>query len=183
MTKCAWYHTGEIETPRARCERPGAGRTPELEVPDMTNNTGAVNPPTKPPIIRHDVLPLAELPAEAQDQIRRAVARPYPPAQWLHLGHPSRPQPIAVIPSRAWYEWHWQRGVDPDSRYIPLSARTRQLVIERDGYTCGLCGLDVAPDDVHIDHVLPRSRGGSDHPDNLQVAHSLCNVRKGNRTD
>ena len=31
-----------------------------------------------------------------------------------------------------------------------------------------------------IDHIQPRSKGGSDTPDNLQLAHALCNKRKGN---
>ncbi len=32
-----------------------------------------------------------------------------------------------------------------------------------------------------IDHVVPLSRGGSNHPSNLQLAHLLCNLSKGNR--
>jgi hypothetical protein len=57
----------------------------------------------------------------------------------------------------------------------------RRLVIRRDGYVCALCGGKVAPDELDIDHVVPRSKGGSDEPENLQVAHRLCNQRKGNR--
>lgn len=62
-----------------------------------------------------------------------------------------------------------------------LSERVRDLVITRDGYVCGLCGLEVPEDDVHMDHIVPRSLGGSDALSNLQVAHSACNMRKGNR--
>ena len=32
-----------------------------------------------------------------------------------------------------------------------------------------------------IDHVIPRSKGGTDRPDNLQLAHARCNKIKGNR--
>ena len=35
---------------------------------------------------------------------------------------------------------------------------------------------------VHIDHIIPRSKGGSNHPDNLQALCSYCNVKAGNRT-
>ena len=35
---------------------------------------------------------------------------------------------------------------------------------------------------VHIDHIKPRSIGGSNHPDNLQALCSYCNVKAGNRT-
>jgi 5-methylcytosine-specific restriction endonuclease McrA len=55
----------------------------------------------------------------------------------------------------------------------------RELVIERDGYLCGICALDVDPLDVHLDHIFPVSKGGDDHPDNLRVTHSICNIKKG----
>lgn len=32
-----------------------------------------------------------------------------------------------------------------------------------------------------VEHLVPRSRGGSDDLSNLRVAHHTCNVRKGNR--
>jgi len=63
----------------------------------------------------------------------------------------------------------------------PLGVGVRRLVIDRDGYVCGLCGKTVEPNDVHIDHIRPRARGGTDDVWNLQVAHSLCNMRKGAR--
>ena len=58
----------------------------------------------------------------------------------------------------------------------------RRAVIERDGLQCRLCGHEVDPDDVHIDHIQPVTKGGRNRLDNLQVAHSRCNIRKGNRT-
>ena len=30
-----------------------------------------------------------------------------------------------------------------------------------------------------IDHIRPRSKGGGDAPENLQLAHAVCNKRKG----
>ena len=35
---------------------------------------------------------------------------------------------------------------------------------------------------MDVDHMLPRSRGGTDHPDNLQLLCSGCNRSKGGRT-
>ncbi|WP_233347295.1 HNH endonuclease [Ponticaulis koreensis] len=32
-----------------------------------------------------------------------------------------------------------------------------------------------------FDHVKPRSKGGPDTPENLQLAHARCNKIKGNR--
>jgi len=49
-----------------------------------------------------------------------------------------------------------------------------------------LCGdpIDAAlkhphPMALHIDHVIPRAHGGSEHPSNLQACHMVCNQRKG----
>lgn len=77
---------------------------------------------------------------------------------------------------------HWYRG-RPAPGYgtsrAPLPRSLRLIVIERDGYVCGLCGGDVDPDDLHIDHIKPVARGGRDELANLQVAHPTCNIRKG----
>lgn len=72
---------------------------------------------------------------------------------------------------------------DPEAprKRPPLSLTLRQAVIARDGYWCGICGSEVIPTDVHIDHILPVIRGGLDLLVNLQVAHSTCNMRKGAR--
>ena len=35
---------------------------------------------------------------------------------------------------------------------------------------------------MDVDHMLPRSRGGTDHPDNLQLLCSGCNRSKGGKT-
>lgn len=124
--------------------------------------------------------PLENFSAEKQAEIAEAVAQPRPPSRWFPVG-PGR-RPIAMLPSRAWYEWHWQRGLDPDTKRDSLPRWLRLKVIERDGMVCGLCGGDVdGVEDIHIDHIKPVSHGGSDHISNLQVAHSWCNLSKGAR--
>jgi len=60
---------------------------------------------------------------------------------------------------------------------IPL---TRRNVLERDDHTCQYCSY--RGDNLTLDHVVPRSRGGSDTWENLVAACVRCNVRKGNRT-
>lgn len=46
---------------------------------------------------------------------------------------------------------------------------------------CGICKLPVPEAERSIDHVVPLSKGGANCPDNLQLAHVICNVRKNNR--
>ncbi len=52
-------------------------------------------------------------------------------------------------------------------------------IFARDGGVCRYCGSSKR---LSIDHVLPRSRGGSHDPDNLVTACSSCNSRKNDRT-
>lgn len=125
------------------------------------------------------MLPLSEFPKRMQDEIAALVAAPTPPPKWVVFGVPGDAFPLARIRSRAWSEWYRQRGLTPDRE--PIDAATRQLVIRRDGFVCHLCGGAVKRGDVHLDHVIPRSKGGPDTADNLKVAHSTCNLRKGNR--
>lgn len=63
--------------------------------------------------------------------------------------------------------------------YKPLPL-TRRNLFQRDGHRCQYCGF--SGDRLSIDHVLPRSRGGSDSWENVTTACLPCNVRKGNRT-
>jgi 5-methylcytosine-specific restriction endonuclease McrA len=62
-------------------------------------------------------------------------------------------------------------------RQVPL---TRRNIFHRDDHTCQYCGSASAP--LSIDHVIPRSRGGSDSWENVTTACLACNVRKANRT-
>jgi len=57
-----------------------------------------------------------------------------------------------------------------------LWRKTRQRIFERDDYTCRYCG--VRGGRLEIDHVIPISRGGSNHEDNLATACMPCNRRK-----
>jgi HNH endonuclease len=55
---------------------------------------------------------------------------------------------------------------------------------ERDGWWCWLCGEAVDPTATGpwqptVDHLVPRSRGGSNDAVNLRLAHRRCNNRRG----
>ena len=70
--------------------------------------------------------------------------------------------------------------VDSDYIAIPPTEAERQAVFKRDGFKCVFCG---ATDDLTLDHVIPRSKGGSSNPDNLQTLCRSCNTSKGNKLD
>jgi hypothetical protein len=46
---------------------------------------------------------------------------------------------------------------------------------------CGICGEILGSDPIHIDHIVPVSKGGATEFENLQAAHARCNLRKGAR--
>lgn len=60
---------------------------------------------------------------------------------------------------------------------IPLNLRRR--IIERDGYYCVYCDEDLRDAEIHMDHVIPESKGGPTTYDNLQVTCRKCNLAKG----
>jgi 5-methylcytosine-specific restriction endonuclease McrA len=57
---------------------------------------------------------------------------------------------------------------------------TRRNLLERDRHTCQYCNY--RGEQLTLDHIIPRSRGGGDTWENLVTACVRCNVKKGNRT-
>jgi hypothetical protein len=67
-----------------------------------------------------------------------------------------------------------------DRRDIPL--KLRLSVLKRDNFRCVLCGRSPAKDigvDLHLDHIIPFSKGGKTEIDNLQTLCADCNLGKG----
>ena len=63
---------------------------------------------------------------------------------------------------------------------VPFRARAalnRRAVFARDGHRCQYCGAAAE----NIDHVVPRSRGGTHTWDNVVAACRPCNTRKEDR--
>lgn len=56
---------------------------------------------------------------------------------------------------------------------LPVSARA---IFDRDDWTCQHCGTHC---NLTVDHIVPRSKGGTDDPSNLQTLCGSCNSRKG----
>jgi hypothetical protein len=63
---------------------------------------------------------------------------------------------------------------------IPLSVRFQ--ILERDSFTCRFCGKRAPETELEVDHIFPRSKGGTDDTSNLVTACRDCNRGKGDRT-
>jgi len=86
------------------------------------------------------------------------------------------------------HEFHSERAVLPEPSVIRLTyfvkvpfraraALNRRAVFARDDHRCQYCGVAAE----NIDHVIPRSRGGSHTWENVVAACRPCNTRKEDR--
>ena len=62
-----------------------------------------------------------------------------------------------------------------------ISDKLRYQVLKRDNFKCCACGASPAKDptiELHIDHIIPWSKGGETTMENLQTLCSKCNIGK-----
>ena len=62
-----------------------------------------------------------------------------------------------------------------------ISSKLRYAVLKRDNFKCCACGASPAKNpavELHVDHVIPWSRGGETCLSNLQTLCSECNIGK-----
>lgn len=77
-------------------------------------------------------------------------------------------------------------------REVHIEIYTEAQVLKTYGCTCYICGVEINLDaprkqgesegwemGLHIDHIVPISRGGSDTLENVRPTHAICNLRKG----
>ena len=62
------------------------------------------------------------------------------------------------------------------------SGMKRLRIYMRDKFRCQYCGDKKGVNELTLDHILPRSRGGDNSPVNVVTACVECNNRKANRT-
>ncbi len=72
---------------------------------------------------------------------------------------------------------------------VVIEKFARIEIFERDKWKCGLCGGKVNPNLKHphpksatLDHIIPIAQGGMHIKENVQLAHMICNSRKGDRS-
>lgn len=70
--------------------------------------------------------------------------------------------------------------------YVKIPTRTvvlsRRNILIRDNYTCQYCGKKFPPSELTIDHIIPKSKGGSTNWDNVVTCCKKCNNKKGQNT-
>lgn len=68
-------------------------------------------------------------------------------------------------------------------RHVPVRVQlpSRKNIFLRDGGRCMYCGQRFIPQELTLDHIVPRSRGGSNAWDNLVACCQKDNHRKGDR--
>lgn len=62
-----------------------------------------------------------------------------------------------------------------------INTRLRFMVLQRDNFKCCACGASPAKDSsvsLHVDHIIPWSKGGETELGNLQTLCSKCNLGK-----
>lgn len=72
-----------------------------------------------------------------------------------------------------------------------ISKETRAYVLDRNGFTCQMCGVAAGEEHpynqgrktrLHIGHIIDKSMGGSDEAGNLRAICSVCNEGASNLT-
>lgn len=59
---------------------------------------------------------------------------------------------------------------------------SRQNILARDRWKCQYCGIKVKTHEMTMDHVIPRSQGGTTCWENIVTSCEPCNARKADRT-
>lgn len=60
----------------------------------------------------------------------------------------------------------------------------RLAIYSRDGFACAYCGLSIENEDgakLTLDHITPRSKGGTNGTKNLVTCCHACNSSRGNK--
>jgi len=64
-----------------------------------------------------------------------------------------------------------------------INLRLRWIVLKRDNFSCNKCGSSPATDQsikLHVDHIIPWSKGGETVIENLEALCETCNLGKSN---
>jgi Homing endonuclease associated repeat/HNH endonuclease len=101
--------------------------------------------------------------------------------EWVNSDLPNQSQENVVEQSAADISAHSPLVKRRTRREI--SDRQRFRILVRDGFRCKACGASPLTQpgvELHVDHILPWSKGGETTDDNLESKCKQCNLGKGN---
>lgn len=79
-------------------------------------------------------------------------------------------------------EWRKSSGFKNPRSGVSYRKMAVNLIIERDGSACFVCGLPVTTDEASIEHAIQFSHGGDLHSaTNLRISHPVCNMTRPRR--
>jgi hypothetical protein len=125
-------------------------------------------------------------PALDPDQDSPVLADPVNPTEGptTSAASTSRPHSTSQITTRPRVTSRAATNIDASERRDP-NIGLRFKVLQRDRFRCRLCGQSPASElscKLHVDHIIPFSKGGKTIFENLQTLCSQCNVGKSNRS-
>lgn len=107
--------------------------------------------------------------------------------QSSRLDHQSQHVALYVVSTRQGPDGVSLRDVAEGTGWGRTAARQAMVDMVQEGIVeparvfCSYCSSPVVGGDVHIDHVVARSLGGTDAPDNRVPTCKTCNSRKSNK--
>jgi len=104
-----------------------------------------------------------------------ASHRVYPGDAWLELSRTHPPRPDVAIRPRVILLAAYDKVPRREIRF------SRRNVYLRDSHSCQYCGRRFAEEELNLDHVVPRDRGGVTAWENIVTACIRCNAQKANR--
>jgi len=91
-----------------------------------------------------------------------------------------------VARTREWNRRHPEKGleyaINRRARLLSVldEVFTREEIYERDRGKCHVCHQHAKPNNWHLDHLIPLSRGGRHARRNVAVSHPRCNLQRRN---
>ena len=138
-------------------------------------HAGLARPATEPPVSSTE-------PAATAGYRRRCSIGSIPPTTgWSGCGGLA---PITAL-SQEWVRFDTQALHNPEISGVEYQQgelagyEVREYLLEKWHRTCAYCGATNVP--LEIEHIHPKSRGGSNRVSNLTLACRPCNERKGNQ--
>lgn len=86
--------------------------------------------------------------------------------------------------NRAWFTKRLKGRIQSAIRHNRRESLIKLIAKKNKGVVpCFVCGLHVGAEQASLEHILPKSLGGTDEMDNLWISHAICNQKRGSDLD